>query len=390
MHKISGNRILHTIQEICAFGPRWMGSKGADKTVGFIASTFAETGLKPETPSFRYLSYTPESASLEIDGRPAACEPIALAPSTPTPLKGPILYGGQCSEEDLRRLEKSGADLARSIVLSDNLRSFVACPIVEEHGAAGFISMTNLADNTIRCGCGRLDRIPGKIPGVSIGGEDGRRLIQAIQTGNRPQAVLDVHGRIEETDGRNVQTLPASPKLLITAHYDSFWNGVHAMDNASGVAAALEICRRFSSEPDFSSVGFVIFGGEELGCWGSSAFTARNRNLLENLTAVVNLDTFGTNRSQLEIGVTHHLEAVCRQVAAEMKIPVDCWNIPPRAASDQHEFVRSGVPAIWIANCGSDPRYHTPLDEPSEMSAEKLETAANLAVALVRRLIRNS
>ncbi len=387
MTAIEGKSIFRTIEEICSFGPRWMGSKGADAVKKYIAAAFAAAGRTPETPSFRYLSYTPGPASLQIDGNPMTCEPVALAPSTASPLEGPVLYGGQCREEDLRLLAQSGADLSRSIVLSDNLRTFVAYPAVEAAGAAGFISMTNLPDNTIRCGCARLDRIPGKLPAVSIGGDDGRRLIEEIKAGKQCNAVLDVSAQTEEKEGHNVVALPPSPTLLFMAHYDSFWNGVHAMDNASGVATVLEICRRFSAAPEFSSVGFAIFGGEELGCWGSSAFTAEYRDVLKHLKTVINLDTFGSGQSQLEIGVTEHLEEFCRRVVSEKRVPVDCWNIPPRAASDQHDFVRAGVPAIWIANCGADPRYHTPLDVPAEMSAHKLETAGNLALELARRLL---
>jgi Zn-dependent M28 family amino/carboxypeptidase len=111
---------------------------------------------------------------------------------------------------------------------------------------------------------------------------------------------------------------------------------------------------------------------------------------LTGLKAVLNLDTFGSNRSGLEIGTTADLEDLCRSVVHATGVRVDVWNIPPRAASDHQRFVENGFPAIWIANGGTDPRYHTPLDVPSEMSAANLETVARLAHGLSVRLTEES
>ncbi len=108
---------------------------------------------------------------------------------------------------------------------------------------------------------------------------------------------------------------------------------------------------------------------------------------LDTIKAIINLDTFGSNRSQIEIGATPDLSELCRTVAEERHIAVDCWNVPPRAASDQHSFVEKGVPAVWLANCGADQRYHTPLDVPSEMSPERIERVAALAYALIQKLL---
>jgi len=129
-----------------------------------------------------------------------------------------------------------------------------------------------------------------------------------------------------------------------------------------------------------------VFGGEESGFWGSSSYVLAPNASLETIKAVVNFDTFGSNRSQVEIGATSDLAEICRRIAQNHGVTVDCWNIPPRPASDQHCFVEKGVPAIWLANCGADQRYHTPLDVPSEMSPEKLEISAGLAMAFIQEL----
>jgi Zn-dependent M28 family amino/carboxypeptidase len=389
MNALSGTSILATIEEICAFGTRWMGSEGNDTTRDYIVRSLGEAGLTAELQHFRYPAYQPISAALAVGGTPISCQPVALAPSTEQPLEAPLVYGGPCTKEDLVKLKAAGVDLTGSIVLSDNLRSFVAYPEVEAAGAAGFISLTTLPENTIRCGCARLDGRIGTIPAVAVGGNDGRAILGRLAAGERLRASLQARGRIEEKTGENViGSMAGAPprQLLVTAHYDCFWNGVMAMDNCAGVATVLALSRALP--PALREMTeFVLFGAEELGCFGSAGYVQGRHDSLRHLRAVLNLDTFGSNRSRLEISVTGDLEEMCRSVVAQRQVPVECWNIPPRAASDHQKFVEQGVSAIWLANCGTDSRYHTPLDVPAEMSSANLELVATLAYEFATRLI---
>lgn len=383
----NGEDILTIIQEICRIGPRWMGTKGAEQAVEFITRQFQNSGLSVEHQVFGYSSYSPEKASFHVNGRLVACEPIALSRSTTEVLTAPIVYGGQCLREDLDAIKARGIEVGGSIVLSENLRSFVAYPHAQAAGAAGFVSLTTLPGNSIRCGCARLDRQPAQIPAIAIGGDDGRAMVKELENGRYLEAGLEVAGRVTEKEGYNVigrKPNTRGRRVLVTAHYDSFWNGVHAMDNAAGTATVIALSRYLAES---NGVEFVVFGGEELGFWGSSSYVQVAGASLAAIKAIVNLDTFGSNRSQVEIGATPDLSGLCRTVAEERQIAVDCWNVPPRPASDQHSFVEKGVPAVWLANCGADQRYHTPLDVPSEMSPEKIEKVAELASALVQKLL---
>jgi Zn-dependent M28 family amino/carboxypeptidase len=390
MNALSGMSILATIEEICTFGTRWMGSEGNEKTRAYISRSLRETGFVAEFHSFRYPHYQPISAALTVADNPIPCQPIALGPSTEKPLEALLVYGGPCTKETLAKLKTAGIDLGRSIVLSDNLRSFVAYPEVEAAGAAGFISLTTLPENTIRCGCARLDGRIGTIPAVAVGGDDGRAILDRLVAGERLHASLQARGRIEEKTGQNVIGYQAGApprKLLVTAHYDCFWNGVMAMDNCAGIATVLALSKALP--PTLREMTeFVLFGAEELGCFGSAGYVQDRRYSLRHLRAVLNLDTFGSNRSKLEISVTRDLEGLCRRVVRE--VPVECWNIPPRAASDHQKFVEQGLSALWLANCGTDPRYHTPLDVPAEMSAENLELVATLACEFATQLLESS
>ena len=387
--RIDGKSILKTIETICSFGTRWMGGEGAESTIAYARREFGAAGLGVTLQAFAYPHYQPVSASLSTGGRQVACEPIALAPSTGQPLAGELVYGGACTRSDLERLSAERGGLGGAIVLSDNLRTFVSYPEVENAGAAGFISITDLADNTIRCGCSRLDGRIGTIPGVAIGGADGRSIVSALAGGTAGDAVMQTEGRTDEKTGYNIIARPSgqqTPRLIVSAHYDCFWNGVMAMDNGAGVAAVLALSRAFAPQM-LAESAFVLYGAEELGCWGSAAFVQQLPGDSRAIRAVLNLDTFGSDRSKIEVGVTRDLEPICQRVVQETGIPVHVWNVPPRAASDQQKFVERGFSAVWIANGGTDTRYHTALDTPDRMSAPNLEEAATLAYHIAAELL---
>jgi Peptidase family M28 len=389
MSALDGKSVLATIETICSFGTRWMGGDGAEQTLQHAIAEFRRAGLKVELQPFRYPHYQPLGAGISVEGQALPCEPIALSGSNATPFEGQLVYGGTCSREELHALRDKGIDLTDAIVLSDNLRSFVAYPEVEAAGAAGFVSMTNLPEDTIRCGCARLDGKVGTIPAVAIGGADRNHILSRMSSGVSLCAVLQSQGTIEERQGFNVVAALAGfgpPKILVTAHYDCFWNGVMAMDNCAGVAVVLALSQTFTPEM-LSGTEFVLFGAEEVGCWGASGYVRQRSSSLSGLKGDLNLDTFGSNRSGIEIGCTRDLEALCRSVANQTGVVVDVWNIPPRSASDHQKFVENGYPAIWIANGGTDTRYHTPLDIPSEMSEENLETVCRLAYSLAAKLL---
>ena len=98
---------------------------------------------------------------------------------------------------------------------------------------------------------------------------------------------------------------PAAGTLLIGAHYDS--TGINqrngdapapgANDNASGVAALIELARVLSTRPHRSAIMFVAFSAEEVGRQGSIAFV---RDYLQpsgiDNRLMINMDSIGSPR----------------------------------------------------------------------------------------------
>ncbi len=134
---------------------------------------------------------------------------------------------------------------------------------------------------------------------------------------------------------------------------DRIYNG--AMDNASGVAAVLEVARALqaSGVKPKRSVLFALVTGEEKGLLGAKYFAARPTVPAEGLVANLNLDmflpltpfthvvAFGLEESSLATPL--------KQVAAAHGVKVLADPQPNRMGfvrSDQYAFIREGVPAL--------------------------------------------
>jgi len=86
--------------------------------------------------------------------------------------------------------------------------------------------------------------------------------------------------------GRN----PNLPPLLVGAHYDGPLHSPGADDNASGVAALLELARRWAATPPRRPVWLVGFDQEEWGKVGSAALAAQLKNAGQPLKLMVSLE----------------------------------------------------------------------------------------------------
>ncbi len=185
---------------------------------------------------------------------------------------------------------------------------------------------------------------------------------------------------------------------------DRIYNG--AMDNASGVAALIEIARELKDRHlrPGRSILFVALTGEEKGLLGSRYFAAHPTVPLSTIVADVNIDMFLPLFPMKEVMVLgldeSTLGADIRAAAARSGVGVQADPEPQRnrfIRSDQYNFIRAGIPSLAmkvgyeegspeaaIARRWTAERYHAPsddLDQPVDMSA------AATYVAVVRDLV---
>jgi Zn-dependent M28 family amino/carboxypeptidase len=86
---------------------------------------------------------------------------------------------------------------------------------------------------------------------------------------------------------------PRLEPLLIGAHYDGPMHSIGADDNATGVAALLELAQRWSATPPRRPVWLVAFDQEELSMLGSKALATELRHWGQQLRLMVSLEMLG-------------------------------------------------------------------------------------------------
>ncbi|KJU86593.1 peptidase M28 family peptidase [Candidatus Magnetobacterium bavaricum] len=86
--------------------------------------------------------------------------------------------------------------------------------------------------------------------------------------------------------------------IVVGAHYDSVRGSLGANDNASGVAATLELARLHAGEKHRRSVRFVLFVNEEPPYFetedmGSRVYAREARKRADKITGMISLETIG-------------------------------------------------------------------------------------------------
>lgn len=108
-----------------------------------------------------------------------------------------------------------------------------------------------------------------------------------------------VHGKtVRNLEAALPGASPLDEIVVIGAHYDSVAGSPGANDNATGVAALLEIARLLAQEKPARSVRFVAFVNEEPPFFytqemGSRVYARRARERGENIVAMLSLETIG-------------------------------------------------------------------------------------------------
>ena len=166
---------------------------------------------------------------------------------------------------------------------------------------------------------------------------------------------------------------------------DDIYNG--ALDNASGVAALLTLADALVDSRPKRSILFAAVGAEESGLLGSAYLCAHPPVLPGRITANLNIDginIWGRTHDVIYIGFGKStLDEVLRQAASEQGRVIVPDQFPERGSfyrSDQLNFARIGVPALYLSNgiefAGHDAawgrarvdeyvksRYHQPSDQ---------------------------
>ncbi len=193
-----------------------------------------------------------------------------------------------------------------------------------------------------------------------------------------------------------VALLPGtSPDFLVLgAHYDHLGTGsgasletdegqeIHngADDNASGVAALLQLAEDLSATPRHFGILFVAFAGEELGLLGSTHYLQEPVLPLEHTLCMLNFDMIGRSEGELLIGgvgTSPDFGPILKDLA--LNTPLTLRTAQTAGGSSDHlSFNRKGIPVLFFFS-GLHSDYHRPTDDFQRINIKRAEQIVDFA-----------
>jgi aminopeptidase YwaD len=216
----------------------------------------------------------------------------------------------------------------------------------------------------------------------------------------------------ENANTRNVIAKLSAPEatkaegaILIGAHYDHLGYGgkgsgsrrpdttaIHngADDNASGVAAVLELAEKLSADKDQLKRDyiFMFFGAEEMGLLGSKFFTKNPEFAIEDINLMINLDMIGrmdTEEPRMTLGGTGTaigLDSLLKSLSADKPFAVK-HSAEGFGPSDHASFYVKDVPVLFLFT-GTNQDYHTPEDDAEFINYEGQQLVTEFAFDIAR------
>jgi Zn-dependent M28 family amino/carboxypeptidase len=188
--------------------------------------------------------------------------------------------------------------------------------------------------------------------------------------------------------------------IVVGAHYDHVGRGkspglsrggasgeIHngADDNASGVAALLEVAEAYALNrlKTRRTLLFVAFDAEELGLHGSTAFVADGGFDSGSIAGMVNMDMISRNQKRVvKVGrraSDEPLGQIIYEMAKLLELEIDETGMDAvLLRSDQAPFLKKGIPSVFFFG-GFHEDYHKPSDDVEDVIPVKLQNVARLA-----------
>jgi Zn-dependent M28 family amino/carboxypeptidase len=184
---------------------------------------------------------------------------------------------------------------------------------------------------------------------------------------------------------------PDLPPVLVAAHYDGPLGSPGADDNATGVAALLELARRWAQRPPRRPLWLVAFDQEEWGMVGSKALAEELRQQGQPLHLMLSLEMLGYTAEQqryplaamravygsrgdfialvANAGAAALLPGLSRAMGAHVKtkvlpVPFQGRQLPDVRLSDHSPFWDAGYNAVMVTDTSfmRNPHYHQSSD----------------------------
>lgn len=374
--------LRQTLEDLAAFGEKRVGTEAGAMAGDYVMQRMTDAGLENvHFESFGVPMWVLDSTSLSVSADGVALSPaidheVFYSSGVGSVVDAEVVFVNIAKETDL-----SGVDVTGKIALVRRSTSFHRSSQARNVAAAGAAAMlytSTAPDNLRQVGTVSLAWEPMvPIPTVSIGADDGARILAALDAGQTVTASVDVQAHLDSGTGRNVVgVLPGkSPEqIVIGAHYDTWFQG--SADNGSGTTAVIALADRAvrRGKPDYTLV-FVAYDGEEVALYGGYDYLRKHHFVTQDpilafinfeMPSVKNGTLLGLGRSRqpvLDDGLRFAGLDYLYPFFVTLDVVPDLFGgvIP----TDIQGAYRAGVPTVTTAT--DTPYYHTTGDTPDNV-----------------------
>lgn len=353
-------------------GPRLAGSKAEEEAADYIAGHLSQSGVEVRVDSFPVASRRVAAECLRFrvgsQWEELPCSLLNASPGTGDgEVKAPlvILEPPQLGRPDLRDCAGKAV-----LLLGTHIEDPAQYRRLMEAGPAflllvdiRFPSDTLRADGLFPAHVHRY----GAVPTVAI------PFLRAWDLASATEAVLRVSGGSIPARSQNVVGLlrgageDGGPTLFATAHHDTQADCPGADDNASGVAAILELARVLAPLSRKRDICLISFGAEEQLSVGSATYVREHRETLSRRGGFVfNFDSLGSRLGWSCLDVCAE-EAAGTWLSGRLEAGGESVSMTRSCIpyQDAFPFHAAGVPGCWISrrNCAAGTFYHHRADD---------------------------
>lgn len=386
------SKVHDHISELCKNNGRFIGSVSEKQAANYINQQFSEIGLQSEIENFEFESYEIEQSVLTIGN--LTLKPVRLCFN---PYKDSTLI-------------QNNFVLTNRIIGTDLSDKFVITTEQIDYFQLVF-------------------KNPKMI--IYVDSLD----FQKIKNQDLNSFNLEIKGTIKKYNSANVvanlkTTKKDNKEIIICAHYDSYAESPGADDNASGVAAVIELARttfKNLSKLNGYNIKFITFSGEEKGLLGSRHYLDTHSDELKNCILLINLDQIG-GHGKINVEVLDSIRGIpdtkgesqfpkylkdkpfegissrwtiiepnifglmaisntpnwLVKVIEESSVGINA-NQTTGSGSDQMVFTQAGIVSTCIFTGGNE--YHSKKDIPEQVNLSTVEQVGKLTLNIVKNTI---
>jgi carboxypeptidase Q len=363
--------VMTTLRELTdGYGGRLTGSPAYQRASDWAVSKFRSYGIpnvhvEPFTIPNGWQRGWARGEILAPVSRHLYIESLGWSPSTPTGgVKGDVVIVDDVSPAKIKSLS---GQIKGHIVLLDTkailapglwkvLGALFAAPqLLKDAGALAVVLPEPDIDNTLSATSLGWEARISPLPMAELGMEDSKLIRRALGQGpvtiqfsfeNQVSGPTQVNNVIAEIPGSE----QPDEWILIGAHFDSWDYGTGAQDNGAGSAMVLEAARAIAAlgiHPR-RSIRFALWGGEEEGLIGSSAYVQAHIRELDKCVAVLNTDNGSGHPKGWKVEGRTDLRDAMQPISESLlkDLSGDELSLKTTYDTDHGPFMLHGIPSL--------------------------------------------